>query len=421
MPALAESREPAAAGIEVVVTGLGLVLPGCDHRDRFWDQLRDNDSQLRLLPDPAGGGAVAMGWIVDFDAGRYLFDVDERFYSRHSRSVQMYLAALLLSRRDAGLDLSRCDSERVGLFQGTSRDSFAWWQGRAKTEKFTRRDLVAGMPSIGVGLAASILHSQGPSCSFSASCCSGAVAIGHAYREIAAGEVDVAFAGGHDAALCAPLFAMYRHAGLLSESQDPSQAIQPFAGSAGNAFGEGAVVLTLESRRHAEKRGATILATIAGFSYGNAGSHPTHVDRSGDRPARLIRSVLAQGQLSTEEVGAVVAHGNGVPQSDRSELAYMNRVFGERASAVPLVTTKPLWGHTLGASSAVNVAAAVMMVHHGIVSSSGVHAFEGGATPISSGMRLPSPAVVCMSLGIGGNNAAVLVRSNAPPHRRTQP
>jgi 3-oxoacyl-[acyl-carrier-protein] synthase II len=412
MPALAESRQPAAAPIEVVVTGLGLVLPGCDRRDRFWDQLRENESQLRIFPDPAGGGEVAMGWIVDFDAGRYLYDVDERFYSRHSRSVQMYLSALLQARRDAGVDLARCDSERVGLFQGTSRDSFAWWQGRAKTESYTRRDLVAGMPSIGVGLAASILHSQGPSCSFSASCCSGAVAIGHAYREIAAGEVDVAFAGGHDAALCAPLFAMYRHAGLLStESQDASQAIQPFNGSAGNAFGEGAVVLVLESRRHAEERSATILASIAGFSHGNAGSHPTHVDRSGDRPARLIRSVLAQGHLATSEVGAVVAHGNGVPQSDRSELAYMSRVFGERAQAVPIVTTKPLWGHTLGASSAVNVAAAVMMIHHGLVSSSGVHAGEGGATPISAGMRLPSPAVVCMSLGIGGNNAAVLVRA----------
>jgi len=268
------------------------------------------------------------------------------------------------------------------------------------------------MPSIGPGLAAAILQIQGPTYSFSASCCSGAVAIGHAFREIATGGLDVAFAGGHDSALCAPIFAMYRNAGLLSsERRDASRAIRPFHGSAGNAFGEGAVVLVLESRQHAERRGARVFATIAGFSHGNGGVHPTHVDSSGERPARLIRSVLTQGNLESVDVGLVVGHGNGVDQSDRSELAYMHRAFDGHAAGISLVSTKPLWGHTLGASSAVNVAAAVMMAHQGVMTSLATrpHLANGSTAPVSGGARLKAPAIVCVSMGIGGNNTAVLV------------
>jgi 3-oxoacyl-(acyl-carrier-protein) synthase len=406
-----------ASATDVVVTGLGVVLAGCDSRTRFWEQLRDGDSQLKIGPDPSGGtGSVTVGRVESFDARRYLGDIDERHYRAHSRAVQMYLAALLQARSDAAIDLGRCDRERVGLFQGSSRDAFRYWHEEAAVGAFTRRELLSGMPSIGPGLAAAILKVQGPTCSFSASCCSGAVAIGHAFREIAAGAIDVAFAGGHDAALCAPLFSMYRSAGLLSsERLDPSRAIRPFVDSAGNAFGEGAVVLTLESRRHAERRGARIFATIDGFGHGNGGAHPTHVDASGERPARLISAVLAQSRLDRSDVGLVVGHGNGVAQSDRSELAYMRRVFRDGAAGVPLVSTKPLWGHTLGASSAVNVAAAVMMAHHGEVTSLAVRIGPGSASPVAARTRLQAPAIVCVSLGIGGNNAAIVVRRPDEP------
>jgi 3-oxoacyl-(acyl-carrier-protein) synthase len=366
-----------------------------------------SQSQLRFIPNPATNGAdrVAAG-IIDDDPDELLAALGDRVRGPLGRALSFQLSAIMSAIDDAGLDVSGVDTERMGIFDGTSRDGFGYWYERihraADASAYTRRDLVPGMSGIGVGLAASVLGVNGPTYTFSGSCCSGAIAVGHAFREVRDGEIDVAIAGGHDAALTLPLFRMYKDAGLLSTEQtDADRALLPYGGDTGNAFGEGAVMLVLESMEHARRRGARILATIDGYRYGNGGEHPTHVDRSGKRPARLIRSLLESNELSPHEVDFVVGHGNGVAQSDRSETSYMRDVFGDAPHEVPLLSTKPIYGHTLGASSAVNVAAAVMMVHHAH------HAREG------------APGVgLSVSYGIGGNNSAILVRRVASQDAR---
>src|SRR5262249_17413928 len=149
---------------------------------------------------------------------------------------------------------------------------------------------------------------------------------------------------------------------LSKETRDPARAIQSFAEHSTNAFGEGAVTLVLESRAHAEARGAKPIATLCGYRYGNNGSHPTAVDIEGARPAQIIRDLLNRRAVSVDDVGFGVGPGNGVPLSDISEEHYMQRVFGKRRAEVPLISTKPIYGHTLGASSAINVAAAALML-----------------------------------------------------------
>src|SRR5262249_36241802 len=133
---------------------------------------------------------------------------------------------------------------------------------------------------------------------------------------------------------------MYRDANLISsESCIPGQAIRPYTGNSANACGEGAVTLVLETRDHAEARGASMLATITGYRYGNGGDHPTDVHFTGARPAQLIADVLEEGEMSAADLDFVVGHGNGVQVSDLSELNYMKRVFGQRTRDVPLIST----------------------------------------------------------------------------------
>jgi 3-oxoacyl-[acyl-carrier-protein] synthase II len=281
--------------------------------------------------------------------------------------------------------------------------------------RFSPRDLNFAMPGQAVGLAAAMLGVQGPTYTFNNSCASGLVAIGNAFRELQAGRIDVAFGTGHDAALIAPIYQMYRDAGLLSrERERPERAIQPYAGSSANAFGEGAVTLVLETRAHAEARRATPLAQVLAFRHGNGGEHPTDVDFTGTRPAELIGSSLAEAQLEPEDIDFVLGHGNGVQASDISELNYMKKVFGRRTRDVPLISTKPIYGHTLGASSALNAAAAALMLHHDYVvptvaldEQRVVHGFnhqanQGQARTLRSGL--------VVAYGIGGQNATLLLR-----------
>ncbi len=408
---------------EVVITGIGAMLPGCDSRQDLWRQLAEGRSQLRLVEDPAGSGTPRpMGVIEDFDPRRYLSDLPERYYRQAPTETQIYLAATALARDDAKLDLSCVPAERVGLFDGTSRGSFAFWHRRIRQESeqparqlYTRREIVWCTPGQAVGIAAALLGVKGPAYTFTQSCSSGLVAIGHAFRELRDGEIDVAFAGGHEAALVGPLYAMYEDGGLLSdERRHPGEAVRPFGGGSGNAFGEGAVTLVMETRTHADRRGAPVLATVAGFAYGNSGSHPARIDPGATRATGVLRRLLAASGSSAQAVGFVVGHGNGVRDSDASEIAYMRAVFGTPVPPVPLISVKPVYGHTLGAAGAVNAAAAALMLdHRRTIRTLNTGPSDAAPHPdFGTGEDLPAGRTcgIALSYGIGGHNTAVLLR-----------
>jgi 3-oxoacyl-[acyl-carrier-protein] synthase II len=407
---------------EVVVTGIGPVLANCADRHALWAHLRDGPSQLVLEPVPDGSGdRWPVGRVAGFDAARWLGRFPKTYYDRYTREQQIYLASLMIALDDANLDLASVPRERVGIFDGTSRGSFDYWYQRVRAEAdttggahYTQRELLVGTPGQAANLAASLLGVRGPSYTFNVTCCSGAVAIGHACRELLHGDLDVALASGHDSSLSAPLYQMYRDAALLSEERDDARrAIRPYVEHSKNAFGEGAISLVLETRAHATQRGATVLGTIDGFKLGNNGAHPLHVDAEGRRATTLIGEVLDRAQVDRAQIGFVVGHGNGVPQSDRSELAYMHDVFAERAPDVPLLSVKPVYGHLFGASSALNVAAAILMLHHGwLVPTLNIDpARETG--PIDhlahGGRRSTAPAALAVSYGIGGHSAVTLI------------
>lgn len=416
------SPEPRYVSLqEVVVTGVGVMLPGCDTRVQLWNQLRDGESQLEIEFDPLDQVPRAVGRIGEFSASECLAGIDPRLYRNCHREQLLYLSSVIRAQKDAGLELSEMDKRRVGLFDGTSRGSFAYWhnllQNQAKTpgSRLSVRNISAGMPGQAVGIAAAILGTQGPTYTFNGTCAAGAIAIGHAFREVQLGTVDVAFGTGHDAALVEPIFQMYRDAGLLSsEGLDPRLAIRPYTTHCMNAFGEGAVTVVLENAEYARRRGAEPLARIVGYGYGNGGEHPTDVDFTGDRPAQLVAALLKEGQVTLDQVDFVLGHGNGVRASDISELNYMKRLFGRRTKHVPLISTKPIYGHTLGASSALNVAAAALMLKNahtiptvGADPAATVHGFNhqergGESKPLDSGL--------VVAYGIGGQNAVVAMR-----------
>ncbi len=405
----------------VVVTGIGVVLPGADTKELFWEHLRDQRSQLTMEDHPeVPGGECAVGRVKDFDPSKYLSGVPERYWGQFPREILLFLSALMNAVGDSGLDLASVDPQRVGLFDGVARPGFGWWYERIRAEAlgspeqaWSRKDLKVALPGQAVGLAAALLGVRGPVYTYTSTCSSGAVAIGHALRELQAGTIDVALAGGHEAPLVGPLFAMYADAGLISaEREDPTRAVRPYIDHSANAFGEGAVTLVLEREEHARERGAPILAVLESYSYGNNGYHPTSVDVVGVRPAEVIESLITSADLTRDDVAFVVGHGNGVRRSDLSEQNYMRRIFEADASSRPLLSVKPIFGHSLGCSSATNAAAVIMMLHQNQMVGT-LNATRGQGK--RNTCHWPDPeqvepqgAGVAMSYGMGGQNAALL-------------
>lgn len=404
---------------DVVITGIGVILNNCDRKETFWKHVREGKSQLELESWPdVSDQPVVTGRVHNFTPEKYLGEIPESRYKRYPLELQMYLASVFMARDDAGLKLDGIDPERIGLFDSSSRPGQQF-----VTEQIGRTDLrqvcntvsiVETSPGMTVGFAASLLKTRGPAFLIYAACSGGAVAIGAALREIQDGEIDVALTTGHENPVHRVALLQYSHESRLQsqEREDATRAIKPFS-KHGTVLGEGAITLALEAREHAEKRGANIIASVKGLGYGNNGGHVMRPDVEGVRPAEVINKLLRKSGVSADEVDFVIAHGNGVDMSDRSEQKMMRLVFGGRSKDVPLVSNKPIYGHLLGASSALNAAQAAIMLKEQFIAPT-INVDEDNVPPdinhqANRGAPKKCKYGLAVSFGMGGHNGVVLL------------
>jgi nodulation protein E len=134
---------------------------------------------------------------------------------------------------------------------------------------------------------------------------------------------------------------------------------------AGIVIGEGAGVFVLESARHAQARGATVLAEIAGFGMSADAAELTAP--SADGAARAMQAALADAGCTPESVGYVNAHGTGTRLNDKTEVAALRTVFGTHAARLLVSSTKSMVGHCMTAGAAVELAATIMALREGVV------------------------------------------------------
>lgn len=196
---------------------------------------------------------------------------------------------------------------------------------------------------------------QGPVTIIANACASGANAIGHAFELIRTGQAERVFTGGYDA-LCQLTFAGFDSLQALSPAP-----CRPFdARRDGLTLGEGAAMLTLESLNHALARGATILGEIIGYGAVTDTHHLTQPHPQGDAALASMTAACAIAGITPEQVDYVNAHGTATPQNDATETAALNRWAGDRATTLPVSSTKASIGHLLGAAGAVEAVVCLM-------------------------------------------------------------
>jgi len=246
-------------------------------------------------------------------------------------------------------------------------------------------------------------------------CASSAHAIGLAFQAIRSGQADVMFAGGSDAPLTFGIILAWESMRVLAvDNEHPEAACRPFsADRKGLVLAEGAAVLVLETMEHAQKRNQKILGEIAGFGITSDAGHLT--DPSADGAARAMRMALEDGAINPADVGYINAHGTATRANDATETAAIKAVFGDRASRVPVSSTKSMHGHAMGASGAIEIACSLLALNDGFI-------------PPTINLRSPDPACdldyvpnaarsarvplfLSNSFGFGGMNGVVAVRT----------
>ena len=402
----------------VVVTGMGTVNPLALNVNEYWERLIAGKSGIGPITrfDASNFRVKVDAEVHGFDATQYM---DLKAVDRTSRTIQFAIAASKEGIRSAGLDMSQEDVERVGVIISTMTEQgyVVWgWEQYQRTGPRRGADPLfitkstASAASMQVGM---MLGAKGPNNSVNSLCASGADAIGTATNFIRLGYADVMIAGGSDASLEPVGVAGIDILGALTHESDPAKACRPFdLNRNGFVYGEGAGLLVLESYEHARKRGAPILAEVAGAGW----SFDAH-DATAPAPeaeAYAMRTALRYAGLGIDEVDYINAHGTSTKLNDVTETKAIKIVFGERAYRIPVSSTKSMVGHCITAAGAIETIAAILVINKGIIHPTINYETPDPACDLDYVPNTPrqSKVSVCLknSFGLGGENCCLVLK-----------
>jgi 3-oxoacyl-[acyl-carrier-protein] synthase II len=231
--------------------------------------------------------------------------------------------------------------------------------------------------------------------------------------QILAGEADVMIAGGTEAPLVGAVIEPFREAGILAHHEDPRRACRPFDVSRnGMLLGEGAAFLVLETEELARRRGAEPIARLLGWAM-TADAHGRTSPRND--AAGLIRAMIGamrRARISPEAVDYINLHGTGTVLNDRVEALALRHVFGSQTKNVPGSSTKPVTGHCLGATPALEAVVAIQSLLHQEMPPTINHEQPDKSCAWDVVPQHSRPArletVLSISQGFWGNNAALV-------------
>jgi 3-oxoacyl-[acyl-carrier-protein] synthase II len=363
---LTEARDP-------VVTGLGALTPVGLDAASTWRALLAGESGVGPITqfDASELPTRIAGEVKGFDPVEHL---GPKRAHRTARFSQLAIVAAREAVADAGLDVEPV-AERTGVTFGcavagtpeTERNQMALVaDGPKAVSPFYVASTIPNMAACEVAID---LGLHGPVNASALACATGTYAVMEARRLILAGEADVVVAGGGDAGINLAMLAGLSNMGPLSErNDDPAGASRPFdLDRDGFVFGEGAVVLVLESAEHAEGRGAEPYGRVAGGALTADAFHMSAPEPSGRYAALAIELALARAGIAPEQLGYICAHGTGTRANDTSESKAIRSVLGDATDSVPVSSPKSMVGHLIGAAGSLAAMVCLLSIRDGVV------------------------------------------------------
>jgi 3-oxoacyl-[acyl-carrier-protein] synthase II len=357
-----------------VVTGIGAITPCGLTRDAFWDAVvRGETSAGPLTHFDASGMPCRMACeLRGFDPVNYVSASKAR---RLDPAVLFALAAAKEALLDSGLQLGRVDPDRVGVVEGTAVCGLTnSLEAQTRYLKLGHRGVLptrtatafAGGGSSEIALEFGIL---GQATTITTACSSGNDAMAYGVASIQNDLQDVIIAGADDAPIIGAFHSLFMNAGVLSRrNDDPRRAMRPFDRDRdGFVLGEGAVFLVLEELTHALGRGARIYAEWAGHgqscdAFSSVGIHP-----EGRGMRRAIERAFFDADLPIDAIDYINAHGSATETNEVIETQVYKSVLGSRARTVAISATKPVTGHLMGGTAAVEAAICALAIHRQII------------------------------------------------------
>jgi 3-oxoacyl-[acyl-carrier-protein] synthase II len=383
------------ASRDVVITGLGIFSPIGIGIDPFWESLAAGRSGIHTVdmfpgfasPDQIGGAVTEF---TEETAKKVYLKEHRKNLKAMCREIQLGVASATQALQHAGIKLDQIDHERLGVEFGANlmlsspdilsgpvdacsqhpghKFEFSVWGslGFPRMEPLWLLRYLPNMPACHISIGS---DARGPSNSLTMDDASGNTVISEACRIIERGAADVMITGVTGTTMH-PIktmhLALFRD--LATTPAEPERRCRPFdLHRSGRVVSEGTCTLILESRRHAEARGAKIWGRVLGTGMA------TVTDATGTADYRralagAMKGALHSAGMSPAEIGHVNAHGIGVADVDVYEAQAIHDVFGpERGPQVPVTALKSFLGNSGAGSGLLELAGSILGLSRGVI------------------------------------------------------
>jgi 3-oxoacyl-[acyl-carrier-protein] synthase II len=350
--------------------------------------------------------------------------VPPKDHRKMDRFIQYALVAGAMAVEDSGWqpeeEADRCATgvmigSGIGGLETIYEASVLVHEGRA------RRLSPFFIPSALINLASGQLSIKygfkGPNHSVVTACATGVHALGDAARLIVLGDADVMVAGGTESAVNPLGIAGFCASRALSTgfNDTPTKASRPWDRDRdGFVMGEGSGVVVLEELEHAKRRGAKIYAEVCGYGMSGDAYHITAPAEGHEGAFRAMTAALKNGQIRTDQIQYVNAHGTSTPLGDDLELEAVERLFGDAAKGLAMSSTKSATGHLLGAAGAIEAIFSVLAVRDNVapptlnLDNPSRESVIDRVAHTAQQRRID--VALSNSFGFGGTNASILFR-----------
>lgn len=405
----------------VVITGMGALTAVGLSVEESWSAMVAGRSGIALITqfDASELPIRIAGEVKGFDPTDY---IDFKEARRMARPAHLALAAATQAMVDAGLGDQVPDPERSGVVMGTAIGAFdagleAWQtfkqKGLRRLNPFQTMAMLCNMPAHHVSQR---FQCQSYNNTCVTACAAGTQALGEATEVIRRGAADLMLAGGvegivHEAVVSA--FTAMRV--LAGDNEHPEMACKPFdARRDGFVTAEGTAVMVLERLDKALDRGARIYAEVLGYAANSDAYHAAIPDPEGAGAYQVMKWALENAGISTREVDYINAHGSGTKVGDPVETKAIKWLFGDYAYQVPISSTKPIVGHALGGTGAIEAMACVKTINEGVIHPTINYEVPDPKCDLDYVPNVARKAnvdtVLSNSFGLGGQNACLVIR-----------
>jgi 3-oxoacyl-[acyl-carrier-protein] synthase II len=408
----------------VVVTGMGALTPLGNNPDDYWNGLINGVSGANLITlfNASKFKTKFACEVKNFEPTDFLDKKEARKIDRFS---QIAIVASDQAVLDAKINKDAINPDRAGVIFGSGIGGIMTFQN--EVSDFARGDGTPRfnpffIPKMILDIAAgqiSMRHGfRGPNFAVVSACASSTNAIIDAFNYIRMGKADIILTGGSESVICEAGVGGFNAMKALSERNDDYKtASRPYDKDRdGFVMGEGAGVLVLEEREHAQARGANIYCEIAGGGATADAYHITAPHPEGLGAKNVMLAALADAGMKPEDIDYINTHGTSTPLGDGAELKAILHVFGKQVYKLNISSTKSMTGHCLGAAGVIEAIACIKSIVHGIVPPTINHFTDDPDLDpnlnftFNKAEARPVNAALSNTFGFGGHNAAVIVK-----------